>query len=153
MIPVQHCWSLFQLMPLFQLMLFSLSQKWPTLLRASRMVQTVKYLPANSGDAGDPGLIPKLVTLEQEMATPLVCLLGEFHGQRSPWGGKDLDMTESLTFSICRLLTQIVSIRKNYLGTEASISSQQPCNTSSSQNIDSPICVLILFKYIPDSGT
>ena len=46
---------------LFQLMHFSLSKKWPTLLRASRMAQTVKYLPANSGDAGDPGLIPELV--------------------------------------------------------------------------------------------
>ena len=30
-------------------------------IKGSRMAQTVKYLPANSGGARDPGLIPELV--------------------------------------------------------------------------------------------
>ena len=43
--------------------------------------------------------------LEEEMATTPVFLPGEFHGQRnlagySPWGPKELDMTEQLTLSI-----------------------------------------------------
>ena len=37
--------------------------------------------------------------LEKEMATTLLCLPGEFHGQRSllvysPWGHKESDMAE-----------------------------------------------------------
>ena len=44
--------------------------------------------------AGDPGSIPVLKDLEKGIFLP-----GEFHGQRiladySPWGGKELDMTE-----------------------------------------------------------
>ena len=44
-------------------------------------------------------------TLEKEMATTLVFLPGEFHGQRSmvgysPWGCKELDMTEWLILSL-----------------------------------------------------
>ena len=43
--------------------------------------------------------------LEREMTIIPVFLLGEFHGQRSlagysPWGHKELEMTEQLTLSL-----------------------------------------------------
>ena len=52
-------------------------------------------------NAGDPGSIP---WRREWLPTP-VLLLGEFHGQRSlagysPWGCKELDMTEQLTLSL-----------------------------------------------------
>ena len=55
--------------------------------------------------AGHLDLIPGLEDpLEKGMATHSVFLAGEFHGQRSlvgysPWGHKELDMTEWLTLS------------------------------------------------------
>ena len=67
----------------------------------------VKNPPANAGNAGDLGLIPVSGiltqyfqdTLEKEMATTPVFLLGQSHGQRSlvgysPWDQKELDITE-----------------------------------------------------------
>ena len=56
-----------------------------------------------SYNAGDPGLIPKSGRSPGEgNGYPLVFLPGEFHGQRtlegySPWGCKELDMTEQLS--------------------------------------------------------
>ena len=55
----------------------------------------VKNLPANAGDVRDVGLIPWRRALHP---TP-VFLPGESHAQRSlvgysPWGSKELDMTE-----------------------------------------------------------
>ena len=47
--------------------------------------------------------------LEKEMQPTPVLLPGEFHGQRSlvvysPWGHKEVDMTEQLTLSLsCRV--------------------------------------------------
>ena len=64
----------------------------------------VKNLPANVGDR-DVGSIPGLGRpLEKEMATHSSILPGESHGQRSlvgygPWGCKDFDMNEQLTFT------------------------------------------------------
>ena len=45
-------------------------------------------------------------TLGREWLTTPIFLPGEFHGQRSlvgysPWGHKELDMTEWLTFLMC----------------------------------------------------
>ena len=68
--------------------------------RASLVAQMVKHLPAmqetwvQSLGQEDP--------LEKEMATHSSILAWEFHGQRSlaaysPWGHKELDMTEWLT--------------------------------------------------------
>ena len=73
---------------------------WDTLVWASLVAQRVKHLPVmrktqvRSLDQGDP--------LEKEMATHSSILPGEFHGQRSlmgysPWGCKELDMTERLS--------------------------------------------------------
>ena len=67
------------------------------------MSQTVKNLPAvqetqvRSLAQEDP--------LEKRMATHSSILPGEFHGQRSlvghsPWGHRELDMTEQLTHSL-----------------------------------------------------
>ena len=70
---------------------------------ASQVAQWVKKPPANAGNEGDEGLITgQEDLLEEGMATPPVFLPGEFHGQRSlvdcsPWGCKELDMTERLT--------------------------------------------------------
>ena len=72
---------------------------------ASLVAQTIKNLPAmqetqvQSLGWEDP--------LEKEMATTPVLLPGKFHGQRSlvgysPWGCKELDMTERLTLSLQR---------------------------------------------------
>ena len=60
----------------------------------------VKNLPANAGDARDPGTIPGLGNpLEKEMATRSSILAWEISGQRSlvgcsPWGRKESDTTE-----------------------------------------------------------
>ena len=61
----------------------------------------VKNQPANAGDARDLGSIPQ----RREWQPIPVFLPGEFHGQRSlmgssPWGRKESDMTEQLTFSL-----------------------------------------------------
>ena len=67
------------------------------------MVQREKNLPANAGDAGDTGLILGWEDpLKKEMATHLISLPGESHGQRSlpgysPWGHKVSDTTERLS--------------------------------------------------------
>ena len=52
---------------------------------------------------GNPGSVPGLERFPGEESTP-VFLLGEFHRQRSlagynPWGRKELDTTEQLTFN------------------------------------------------------
>ena len=60
----------------------------------------------SASDAGDPGLIlqGKMPWRREWLPTP-VFLPGEFHGQKSlagysPWGHKQLDMTEGLTLSL-----------------------------------------------------
>ena len=71
-------------------------------MEAALVTHTVKTLPAmhemrvQSQDWED--------LLEKEMATPVI-LAGEFHGQKSlegysPWGHRELDMTEKLTLTL-----------------------------------------------------
>ena len=62
----------------------------------------VKNLPANAGAAGNTGLIPESGRSSGVgNSSPLQFFLpGESHGQRSlagysPWGHKELDMTEA----------------------------------------------------------
>ena len=68
----------------------------------------VKNLPASAGDAGDVGLNLGLGRSQEDplekgtVPTP-VFLSAEFHGHRSlvgysPWGCKELDRTERLSF-------------------------------------------------------
>ena len=67
----------------------------------------VKNSPTNATDPGDAGLIPGLGRSPgggKWQPTP-VFLPGESHGQRSlvgysPWGCKELEMTERLTLSL-----------------------------------------------------
>ena len=61
----------------------------------------VKVLPAKAGDAEDVGSIPESgkISWRREWQLTPVFLPREFHGQRSlvgysPWGSKELDMTE-----------------------------------------------------------
>ena len=61
----------------------------------------VKNLPANAGDARDSGSIPGLGRFpwSRKWQLSLLFLPRKFHGQRglagySPWGLKELDMTE-----------------------------------------------------------
>ena len=55
----------------------------------------------NAGGAGDAGSVPRSEDpLEEGMTTHFIFLPGDFHGQRSlagysPWGHKELDMTEA----------------------------------------------------------
>ena len=63
------------------------------------MVQTVKESVCNAGDLGSPW-VRKIQWRREWLFTP-VFLSGEFHGLRrlvgySPWGRKELDMTERL---------------------------------------------------------
>ena len=64
------------------------------------MVLVVKNPTANAEDTGDVGSIPGSGrSLEEDMQPTSVFLPGESHGQRSlvgysPWGCKELDMTE-----------------------------------------------------------
>ena len=67
---------------------------------ASPVALAVKNPPANVGDARDSGWIPGLGRSPRGGNEPTpVFLLGKPHGQRilvgySPWGHKELDMTE-----------------------------------------------------------
>ena len=69
----------------------------------------VPQMVKNACNAGDLGLIPgvgKIPGGREWLCTPAF-LLGEFHGQTSlagysPWGRKDSDMTEWLTFPLFR---------------------------------------------------
>ena len=69
--------------------------------RASQVSLVVKSPPANAGDVRDTDLIPGLGrSLEEGMATHSSVLAWRINGQRSlvgysPWGHKDLDMTET----------------------------------------------------------
>ena len=65
------------------------------------MALAVKNLPTNSRDAADLGAIPGAgkIPWSRKWQTAPVFLPGKFHGQRSlegysPWGHKELDMTE-----------------------------------------------------------
>ena len=80
---------------------------FPSHFIASLVAQVIKRLPAlqetqvRSLGQEDP--------LEKGMATSLVFLPGELHGQRSlagysPWGCKELGMTERLTLSYFMVL-------------------------------------------------
>ena len=65
--------------------------------RASLVAQMVKDLGSIPGSRRSPA--------EVNGNLPRYSCLGEFHGQRSlegysPWGNKDLDMTERLTLSL-----------------------------------------------------
>ena len=64
----------------------------------------VKNLPANAGDVKRCGFDPWFGTIpwRRKWHSIPVCLPEESHGQRSlagysPWGGKQLDMTEHTT--------------------------------------------------------
>ena len=70
------------------------------------MAQTVKNLPACRRPRFDPW-VRKIPCRRNWQSTP-VFLLGEFHGQRSlvgysPWGCRELDMTEWLTHTLSKL--------------------------------------------------
>ena len=57
-----------------------------------------KNLPANAGDIGDVGLVPRKIPWRKKWQPAPVFLPGKSHGQRSlagyiPWGCKELDMT------------------------------------------------------------
>ena len=77
----------------------------------------MKSLPADSDTVScrKPGINPwfrKIPWVREWLPTPEF-LLGEFHGQRSlagysPWGRKELDMTEQLTLSLS--LTSLQSL-------------------------------------------
>ena len=63
----------------------------------------VKNLPANAGDKGSIPGSGRSPERRIWQPTPIF-LPGKFHGQRSlagysPWGHKELDMTEQLTFN------------------------------------------------------
>ena len=52
-------------------------------------------------NAGDPGSIPGLEDpLERDRPLTPVFWPGKFHGLYSPWGCKELDTTEPLSFSL-----------------------------------------------------
>ena len=64
------------------------------------MAQLVKNLPL----CGMPGLDPwvgKIPWIKERLLTP-VFWPGEFHGLYSPWGHKQSDMTEQLSFQLFR---------------------------------------------------
>ena len=68
--------------------------------RTSKEALVVKTPPANAGDPRSPSLCRK-DPLEKEMATHSSILAWKSHGQRSlgsysPWGCKELDVTERL---------------------------------------------------------
>ena len=59
---------------------------------ASLVAQLVKYLPAVCRPGFDPW-VGKIPWRRERLSTP-VFWPGEFHGLYSPWGHKELDMTE-----------------------------------------------------------
>ena len=62
--------------------------------------------------AGDPGSIPGLRRSPGEgnrLPTP-VFWPGEFHELYSPWGRKELDMTERLSLSLCVYFSATLSV-------------------------------------------
>ena len=67
----------------------------------SQVMLLVQNLPANAGDIRDAGLIRGSGrSPEGSHGNPLQYSPGESHGERSlvgysPWGGKELDMTEA----------------------------------------------------------
>ena len=71
---------------------------------ASQVIPVAKNLPANTGDIKRYGFNPwvrKIPWRRKWQPTP-VFLPGKYHGQRSlvgcsPWGSKELDMTECLS--------------------------------------------------------
>ena len=73
---------------------------YPRFFLGSTGGSVVKNLPANAGDARDPGKIPRLGNpLEKDMATHSSILAWKISGQRSlvgcsPWGCKESDATE-----------------------------------------------------------
>ena len=79
-----------------------------------------KNLPASAGDAGDSGsiLVGKIPWRRKWQPTP-VFLPGESRGQRilagySPWGYKELDMTEQLTHTYIHI-HRVLKIKKESL--------------------------------------
>ena len=73
------------------------------LLTVKLVVVVVQNPPANAGDRRDAGLIPGKMPWRRKWQPMSVFLPGESHGQRSlvgysPWGLKELDMTELLHF-------------------------------------------------------
>ena len=87
------------------------------------MVLVVKNLPANVGDIKDVGLIPgsgRFPWRKAGQPTP-VFLPGESHGQQSlvgysPWGRKELGMTEPLTLSYFPGKEELVEFIHGYEG-------------------------------------
>ena len=74
-------------------------------IEASLVTQTVKNLSAMQETQKFSHWVRKILWRRKWLPTPIF-LPGEFHGQRnlvgySPWGHKELDMTEWLTFFMC----------------------------------------------------
>ena len=64
-------------------------------------------------NAGDLGLIPGLGRSPREgKGYPLRYSAGEFHGLYSPWGHKELDMTEQLSLSLFRETEMNLQLKK-----------------------------------------
>ena len=62
----------------------------------------IKNPPANAGDARDRGLIPGSGRSHREgNGNPLQYSCLESHGLNSPWGCKESDTTEQLSFHLC----------------------------------------------------
>ena len=76
----------------------------------------------SSCNAGDLGLIPgsgRSPGKKEQLPTP-VFLPGEFHGQRSlvgysPWGHKELDITEQLSMYATSVAPRILNFKLRYL--------------------------------------
>ena len=64
---------------------------------ASLVAQLVKNMPAMQ-ESWIQSLVGKIPWKRERLPTP-VFWPGEFHGLYSPWGRKELDMTERLSFS------------------------------------------------------
>ena len=96
---------------------------WFELLESSLPVTAGKESACN---AGDLGLIPGLGRFpwrRDQLPTP-VFWTGEFHGLYSPWGCKELDMTEQLSFfthlsSYAWVLSQVDRSLEKILAQEA----------------------------------
>ena len=92
---------------------------WTCIVGASLVPQMVKNLPANAGDTGSVLGLVRSPWRREWQPTP-VFLPEESHGQRSlvgysPWGHKQLDMTEQLTLFTLLFWFQSSSSQHDYL--------------------------------------
>ena len=76
---------------------------------ASLVAQLVKTLPVMQFDPW----VEKIPWRRERLPTPVVWP-GEFHGPYSPWGRKELDMTERLSLFTIRLNKNNMQITETY---------------------------------------